>query len=67
VLGDLVYGRRQNLRLKETSGYVAPRQLLHAAKLALLHPRTQKRMIFKAALPADFAVALNFFRLKDSR
>jgi 23S rRNA pseudouridine1911/1915/1917 synthase len=61
VLGDLVYGRRQNLRLKEASGYVAPRQLLHAAKLALIHPRTQRRMTFAAPLPEDFAVAMDFF------
>jgi len=64
VLGDLVYGRRQNLRLKEASGYVAPRQLLHAAKLALVHPRTKKRMTFAAAPPADFAVAMDFFGVK---
>ena len=61
VLGDLVYGRRQNLRLKEASGYVAPRQLLHAAKLALVHPRTQRPMTFEAPLPEDFAVAMDFF------
>jgi 23S rRNA pseudouridine1911/1915/1917 synthase len=61
VLGDLVYGRRQNLRLKEASGYVAPRQLLHAAKLALVHPRTHRRMTFEAPLPEDFAVAMDFF------
>jgi len=64
VLGDLVYGRRQNLRLKEATGYVAPRQLLHAGKLALVHPRTQKRMTFAAPMPADFAVAINFFGIK---
>jgi 23S rRNA pseudouridine1911/1915/1917 synthase len=61
VLGDLVYGRRQNLRLKEASGYVAPRQLLHAAKLALAHPHTQKRMTFEAPLPKDFVDAMDFF------
>jgi 23S rRNA pseudouridine1911/1915/1917 synthase len=65
VLGDLVYGRRQNARLKEATGYVAPRQLLHAGKLALVHPRTQKRMSFTAAFPADFAVAMDFFGLKS--
>ena len=65
VLGDLVYGRRQNLRLKEASGYVAPRQLLHAAKLALVHPHTQRRMTFEAPLPEDFAVAMDFFGVKS--
>ena len=64
VVGDLVYGKRQNVRLKDATGYVAPRQLLHAAKLALVHPRTQRRMTFEAALPADFAVAIDFFGIK---
>ncbi|MGP8198068.1 MAG: RluA family pseudouridine synthase [Limisphaerales bacterium] len=63
VLGDLIYGKRQNLRLKQASGYVAPRQLLHAAKLGLIHPRTHRRMTFAAPLPEDFAVALSFFRV----
>ena len=66
VLGDLVYGRRQNLRLKEASGYVAPRQLLHAAKLALVHPRTHRCMTFEAPLPEDFAVAMDFFGIKSN-
>jgi 23S rRNA pseudouridine1911/1915/1917 synthase len=61
VAGDLVYGRRQNLRLKEATGYAAPRQLLHAAKLALVHPGTGRRMTFEAPLPEDFAVAMDFF------
>jgi 23S rRNA pseudouridine1911/1915/1917 synthase len=67
VVGDLVYGRRQNLRLKPAGGYVAPRQLLHAAKLGLTHPRTQKRMTFAAPLPEDFAVAMNCFGLQCER
>ncbi len=57
VVGDLVYGRRQNARLSENTGYAAPRQLLHAARLGLIHPHTKEHMTFKAALPADFAVA----------
>jgi len=67
VLGDLVYGRRQNVRLKEASGYVAPRQLLHAAKLGLVHPRTRKRMTFQAPLPEDFTIALAFFGIRIGR
>lgn len=67
VLGDSVYGRRQNLRLKEAGGYVAPRQLLHAAKLAFIHPRTRRRMTFEAPLPDDFAVAMDFFGVQIRR
>ena len=64
VAGDAVYGRRQNARLKEAAGYAAPRQLLHAAKLGLVHPRTQKRLNFAAAAPADFAFAIHFLGVK---
>jgi 23S rRNA pseudouridine1911/1915/1917 synthase len=62
VLGDLIYGGRQNSRLKEATGFAAPRQLLHAARLALDHPRTGQRMNFEAPRPGDFAGAIAFFR-----
>jgi 23S rRNA pseudouridine1911/1915/1917 synthase len=62
LAGDLVYGRRANTRLRELAEYVAPRQLLHARRLGVVHPRTKKRMIFEAPLPEDFARALEFFR-----
>ena len=62
VAGDLVYGRRANARLKEASGYCAPRQLLHARRLGLVHPGTGKRLVFEAPLPADFAAAVEAFR-----
>ncbi len=64
VAGDEVYGRRATARLKEATGYSAPRLLLHARRLGLRHPRTGKRMVFEAALPVDFAAALDFFRSK---
>jgi 23S rRNA pseudouridine1911/1915/1917 synthase len=62
VAGDLVYGRRATARLEETAGYKAPRPLLHARKLTLTHPRHGRRMTFEAALPEDFALALDYFR-----
>jgi 23S rRNA pseudouridine1911/1915/1917 synthase len=62
VAGDLVYGRRANAALKETAGYSAPRQLLHAWRLAVVHPGTGKRLVLRAPLPVDFANALDFFR-----
>jgi 23S rRNA pseudouridine1911/1915/1917 synthase len=67
VVGDVVYGARQNRRLKETTGYSAPRQLLHAKKLSLIHPVTQERITFEAPLPEDFAVAVQFFAIKSER
>jgi 23S rRNA pseudouridine1911/1915/1917 synthase len=65
VAGDRVYGRRATARLEETTGYKAPRPLLHARRLTLTHPRDGKRMTFEAALPKDFATALDFFRQQE--
>jgi 23S rRNA pseudouridine1911/1915/1917 synthase len=62
VAGDRVYGARATSRLKESTGYSAPRPLLHAHRLTLSHPRNDKRMTFEAPLPADFEAALAFFR-----
>jgi 23S rRNA pseudouridine1911/1915/1917 synthase len=62
VAGDPVYGRRATARLQQTTGYSAPRPLLHARRLALTHPRSRRRMEFEAPLPADFEAALAFFR-----
>jgi len=62
VAGDRVYGARATTRLKEATGYSAPRPLLHARRLTLTHPRHGERMTFEAPLPADFAAALDFFR-----
>jgi len=50
VLGDRVYAP------KLAKGF--PRQMLHAWKLGFEHPRTGRRMNFKAALPNDFQEAL---------
>ena len=58
VVGDPVYGRRPNRRLTEVTGYVAPRQLLHAARLSFNHPATGERVTFEAPRPEDFAVAV---------
>jgi 23S rRNA pseudouridine1911/1915/1917 synthase len=62
VVGDLVYGRRANVVLEAASGYSAPRQLLHAWKLALLHPLSGRRLAVNAPLPDDFSIALDLFR-----
>jgi 23S rRNA pseudouridine1911/1915/1917 synthase len=62
VAGDGLYGRHATARLKESSGYSAPRLLLHARRLALTHPRSEKRMVFEAPTPPDFEAALDFFR-----
>ena len=55
------YGRL-GLRLAELTGYTAPRQMLHSCQLAFIHPRTAKRLSFKAPRPADFLDALTALR-----
>jgi 23S rRNA pseudouridine1911/1915/1917 synthase len=53
VLGDRVYGPRQaedRARLPK-----APRLMLHAWQLAVDHPRSGKRVIATAPMPAEFA------------
>jgi len=62
LVGDTTYGKRQNSRLNESSGYVAPRVMLHAWHLELTHPRTGKRQVFRAPLPADFRETLKRLR-----
>jgi 23S rRNA pseudouridine1911/1915/1917 synthase len=64
VAGDEIYGGRQNKRLVELTGYAAPRQMLHARKLAFQHPRKNKRLSFEAPLPDDFKAALKALRPK---
>lgn len=63
VMGDAVYGRRQNALLRQSTGWAAPRQMLHARRLALLHPRTGSRLVFEAPIPADFRLVLERLRL----
>ncbi len=59
VVGDDTYGAKHNARLKEATGYAAPRQMLHARSLEFTHPRTDQRLRFEAKLPQDFQEALN--------
>ena len=63
VAGDLTYGPRQTKKLAELTHYQAPRVLLHAHKLAFLHPHTGKPMRFTAPIPADLEAALQLLRL----
>lgn len=62
LVGDDTYGKRPNARLAETSGYRAPRQMLHAWRLGFLHPVTEQPMEFEAPIPADFLSTLAALR-----
>ena len=58
VVGDKVYGGRKEKKSEVRGagcGVRAERQLLHAWKLGLFHPKTNEWMEFEAPLPADFA------------
>jgi len=62
LVGDATYGNRQNQRLADLTGYTAPRQMLHASRLAFIHPRTARRLSFEAPRPEDFLDALAALR-----
>jgi 23S rRNA pseudouridine1911/1915/1917 synthase len=62
VVGDATYGNRQNQRLEDLFGYRAPRLMLHAGRLAFVHPRTARRLSFEAPRPEDFQDALAALR-----
>lgn len=64
IVGDEVYGQRQNVKLREQTGYKARRQLLHAQKLTFIHPKTGKEKSCEAPLPKDFQDALTILRGK---
>jgi len=64
LVGDETYGVRQNRRLREQTGFVPPRLLLHAQRLEFVHPRTGRKRKFEAPLPRDFENALNALRVQ---
>jgi 23S rRNA pseudouridine1911/1915/1917 synthase len=62
IVGDLTYGRRQNARLAELSGYAAPRHMLHARALSFIHPHSGQWVSFESPWPEDFEDALAALR-----
>ena len=62
LAGDQTYGQRQTRRLSELTHYDAPRVMLHAHKLAFIHPRSGKRLRFVSPVPSDFLDALRFLK-----
>jgi 23S rRNA pseudouridine1911/1915/1917 synthase len=59
LVGDATYGKRQSARVKELTGYAAPRQMLHAFQLGFHHPTRGEWMSFTAPRPEDFSMALD--------
>lgn len=66
VVGDTIYGPRQNKRLTELTGVSAPRQMLHASKLTFTHPHTGKKVAVEARLPKDFCAVMKKLKRKNS-
>lgn len=62
LAGDDTYGQRQNHRFAELVGFGAPRVMLHAARLAFIHPVSGKRQQFEAPRPSDFNDFLSALR-----
>lgn len=58
LVGDRVYGGKQNVRLKTQTNYSAARQMLHAYSLTFKHPRTEKSISATAPWPDDFKEAV---------
>jgi 23S rRNA pseudouridine1911/1915/1917 synthase len=74
IVGDPVYGddrRARNVRPVERGEAarlvkLARRQLLHAAELTLVHPRSGLELTFRSPLPPDLAAALSLLRQAGS-
>ena len=62
LVGDPVYGGSPARQFAQSTGYEAPRQMLHAAALGFTHPLSGKKMGVNAPLPADFVDAVNFLK-----
>jgi 23S rRNA pseudouridine1911/1915/1917 synthase len=66
LVGDSLYGKRQNQRLTELTGYAAPRQMIHAREVAFTQPRTGNDKCFEAPWPEDFLAGLPALRAKPA-
>jgi 23S rRNA pseudouridine1911/1915/1917 synthase len=55
LIGDPVYGLSQRKSALPAAALEFPRQALHAARLALVHPGTGEGLSWESALPADIS------------
>ncbi len=62
VVGDMIYGERQNKKFATESGYQATRQMLHAYQLTFVHPTTGQPQTCTAPWPDDFKAAFDKLR-----
>jgi 23S rRNA pseudouridine1911/1915/1917 synthase len=59
LLGDQVYGASQRKAILPDAALAFPRQALHAARLALIHPGTREELSWESPLPADISGLLD--------
>jgi 23S rRNA pseudouridine1911/1915/1917 synthase len=65
VMGDKVYGPRKrgkNVTYNKNLIESIPRQMLHAWRIGLTHPVTEKMVSFEAPIPSDMQTILNALR-----
>ncbi len=62
LIGDPVYGNAQRKAILPATALNFPRQALHAARLALIHPGTGGALVWEAALPADIAELIDILK-----
>jgi 23S rRNA pseudouridine1911/1915/1917 synthase len=61
VLGDILYGGPARVVSGKTSISV-PRQMLHSARLEIVHPATREKMAWDACIPGDMESVLEKLR-----
>ncbi len=70
VLGDFIYGNKnKDIELVKSLGFnntnwrqLLPRQMLHAYAIEFIHPFNNKKMIFNAEPPQDFAYIIDLLK-----
>ncbi|MBI1842049.1 MAG: RluA family pseudouridine synthase [Verrucomicrobia bacterium] len=62
LAGDTLYGKRQNGRLRQATGVIIERQMLHAHLLEFHHPIHGQPLSFRAPWPDDFEAAARQLR-----
>ncbi len=65
LIGDPVYGFSQRKSALPAAALNFPRQALHAARLALIHPVTGELLSWESALPADISGLID--KLKNAQ
>jgi len=65
VVGDPVYGRKRQVGAPEALK-AFPRQALHAATLAFVHPRTGRMLTFATELPRDIKALVANLKRRDA-